>query len=189
MSAIMPPDRYTAERILDLMHTNWPESCTSASELMVRLHRVRDLLYEAFCQLLVPYGLSASEFDVLATLRSMPPPYELTPTELYDAVLLSSGGMTKVLRRLEARGFVSRRANPADGRSKRVRLTSEGKTLAEASMQASLQNDHALLGQGLSPDEMMHLTELLGKWLRVMEPGAQPSITGKNSTETTRRRS
>ena len=46
-------------------------------------------------------------------LRSVPSPYELTPTELYDAVLLSSGGMTKVLRRLETRGLVSRGENPA----------------------------------------------------------------------------
>ncbi len=96
MSSARLTERYTAERILDLMHDNWPESCTPVSELMVRLHRVRDLFYDAFCQFLVPYGLSSAEFSVLATLRSVPPPYELTPTELYDAVLLSSGGMTKV---------------------------------------------------------------------------------------------
>jgi DNA-binding MarR family transcriptional regulator len=170
MSSTTPTERYTAERILELMHANWPESCSPASELMVRLHRVRDLFYDAFCQVLTPYGLSAAEFDVLATLRSVPPPYELTPTELYDAVLLSSGGMTKVLKHLEERKLVTRVANPLDGRSKRVRLTLKGKTLAEESMQSSLANDRALLSRGLSQREISRLTDLVGKLLRTIEP-------------------
>lgn len=183
MPATTPPERYTAERILDLMHANWPESCTPASELMVRLHRLRALLYEAFCQVLIPYGLSATAFDVLATLRSVPPPYELSPTELYDAVLLSSGGMTKVLKHLEARRLITRVANPADRRSKRVRLTHDGKALAEAAMQGSLESDHALLSRGLLPDDLSHLTALLGKWLRAIEPAQTQSspVTSRRS--------
>ena len=52
-------------------------------------------------------------------------------------------------------------------------------------MQASLDNDHALLSQGLSPDEIAGLTNLLGKWLRTMEPvEAQASpATSKRSGE------
>lgn len=178
MPSTPPPERYTAERILELMHANWPESCTPASELMVRLHRMRDLFYDAFCQALVPYGLSAAEFDVLATLRAVPPPYELTPTELYDVVLLSSGGMTKVLKHLEARYLVTRVANPLDGRSTLVRLTPQGKALVEESMQGSLANDRALLSRGLSQREVSRLTNLIGKWLRAVE-----SVNAKDLTD------
>ena len=177
MSSEPSTERYTAERILALMHDNWPESCTPASELMVRLHRIRDLFYDSFCQVLVPYGLSSAEFDVIATLRSVPPPYELTPTELYDAVLLSSGGMTKVLKHLEERHLVTRVANPLDGRSTLVRLTHDGKALAEASMQSSLENDAGLLSKGLSQRELSRLTDLMGKLLRTMEP-----VNSKRST-------
>jgi DNA-binding MarR family transcriptional regulator len=166
----MPSERYTAERILALMHENWPESCTPASELMVRLHRLRALLYDTFCRTIVPYGLNVAEFDVLTTLRSVSPPYQLTPTELYDAVLLSSGGMTKVLKSLEARQLITRVANEFDGRSTLVRLSSQGKTLAEASMQAALQADSAFIASGLTPSELTRLTALIRKLLLAVEP-------------------
>jgi DNA-binding transcriptional ArsR family regulator len=52
-------------------------------------------------------------FDVLAALRRSGTPYELNPTELSRAMLLSSGGMTKRLDRLEAAGLVERRPSSA----------------------------------------------------------------------------
>ena len=56
------------------------------------------------------HGLNSGEFDVLATLRRGGDPYRLTPTELSEAlmILATSGGMTKRLAALEARGLIGR---------------------------------------------------------------------------------
>lgn len=53
------------------------------------------------------FDLLKSEVDVLASLYTNDK--QLTPTQLYDLTIFSSGGMTKVLKRLEARGFIKRK--------------------------------------------------------------------------------
>src|SRR5689334_9369222 len=52
------------------------------------------------------YGLQPGEFDVLATLRRSGAPFVLTPTDLYEATMMSSGGMTSRIDRLEKAGLV-----------------------------------------------------------------------------------
>ena len=61
-------------------------------------------------------GLDFGLFDVLATLRRVGPPYRLTPGELDDWCMVTSGGMTARLQRLEEAGLVARRQDANDGR-------------------------------------------------------------------------
>jgi DNA-binding MarR family transcriptional regulator len=68
---------------------------------------------------------------VLALLRRAGRPYELTPSRLTSNLRRSSGGITKMVTRLEARGLVRRTPDPDDGRGCRVRLTRAGAALQE----------------------------------------------------------
>src|ERR1700751_5058411 len=61
-------------------------------------------------------GLQGDSFDVLASLRRSGPPYQLTPTELYREMMLTSGAMTNRIDRLEEAGLVARRPDPDDRR-------------------------------------------------------------------------
>src|SRR6266403_1819383 len=72
-------------------------------------------------------GLQSGEFDVLATLRRSGEPYMLSPTQLYEAAMISSGGMTNRLDRLERAGLVERRPDPNDRRGRQIALTAAGK--------------------------------------------------------------
>src|ERR1700761_8721899 len=65
---------------------------SEAAERVMRDH-INPLFAEA--------GLQSGEFDVLATLRRSGAPYMLSPTRLYEAAMISSGGMTDRLDRLE----------------------------------------------------------------------------------------
>src|ERR1700709_1769553 len=65
-------------------------------------------------------GLQPGEFDVLATLRRSGPPYMLSPHTLYEAAMISSGGMTNRVDRLERAGLVERRPDPNDRRGKLI---------------------------------------------------------------------
>ena len=58
----------------------------------------------------------------------------LSPTDLYDAIVFSSGGMTKVLKKLEERNLIKREASSNDKRSMLISLTQEGKDLIENCM-------------------------------------------------------
>ena len=82
-------------------------------------------------EVLEPFDLSPSDYSVLATLRRVGKPYALKPSQLYSELQRSSGGMTKILKRLEARGLVNRGPDPHDGRSAIIALTSEGRALQE----------------------------------------------------------
>jgi len=75
--------------------------------------------------------LTLGESEVLLALRMSGQPFSLTPSQLIDQVVCSSGGMTKMLDSLESREFVRRAPSPTDRRSVLVELTNTGKKLAD----------------------------------------------------------
>jgi DNA-binding MarR family transcriptional regulator len=79
-------------------------------------------------------------------------------------VVLSSGGMTSRLDKLEAAGLVARGADPADRRGVLVRLTPKGRRVIDAATEARFA-DAAEARVGLSDAEWQRLDGLLRKWL------------------------
>jgi DNA-binding MarR family transcriptional regulator len=90
---------------------------------------------------LEPVGLTFTEYSVLRVLGSGP----MSPSRLADAVVRTTGGMTKLLDRLSRRNLVERVPDPADGRGVLVRLTPDGHELsAKASASYSVGRDRIL---------------------------------------------
>jgi DNA-binding MarR family transcriptional regulator len=161
--------RHTAEESLARMRKNWPKAVSPIAEVLLRVYRLNDLARAHAQKQVSRHGLSLTDFAVLATLRGLPPPCELTPTELYSAVLISSGGLTKVLYGLEQRGLISRVADETDGRSRRVRLTPAGRALAERTLATLQASGEELFGTGFSAVDMARLASLLRKALLAVE--------------------
>ncbi|KVD05495.1 MarR family winged helix-turn-helix transcriptional regulator [Burkholderia ubonensis] len=142
-----------------------PDLDASSMLVMGRLQEAalaigRDRLNPLFAR----YGMQPGEFDVLATLRRSGAPFALTPTALYDALMMSSGGMTARIDRLQKAGWVERRPNPADGRGTLVALTEAGRALIDEAVVAHVENQRAIL-DALSASEQAQLARLLGKLL------------------------
>jgi DNA-binding MarR family transcriptional regulator len=108
-----------------------------ALELSKRLSRIGGLFEQAIRTELGELGLTYAEFDVLAALHRAGEPHRLKPSELSRSLFLTSGGISNVLQRLAAAGYVERGANPGDGRSRWVRLTEEGREVAAKALDAS----------------------------------------------------
>jgi len=72
--------------------------------------------------------LSVRAYEVLVRL-SRSPSGCLRMSELAAGVLLSPSGVTRLLDQLVARGFVSRRRDPADARGYLAELTKEGRAV------------------------------------------------------------
>src|SRR6201996_9264433 len=126
---------------------------SDASERVLRDH-MNPLFAEA--------GLQPGEFDVLATLRRSGAPFMLSPTQLYQAMMISSGGMTDRLDRLERAGLVVRRPDPKDRRGKLIVLTAPGKTLVDETLTRHVANEERLL-LTLTEAEQETLSALLKK--------------------------
>jgi DNA-binding MarR family transcriptional regulator len=102
-------------------------------------------------------GLQRGEFDVLATLRRSGEPYMLSPTRLYEAAMISSGGMTNRLDRLD-----ERRPDPNDRRGKLIALTDAGRRVVDATIGRHVANEQRLLSV-LTRAEQEMLNALLKK--------------------------
>lgn len=135
-----------------------------------RLHRIANALTEQLCVVYQRYGLSEGEFDVLATLRRTGPPFERAPGELAQFTMVTTGGMTKRIDRLERDGLVTRRRSTSDGRGRVVALTHAGRNLIDRAFTDHMANEHRLLAE-LTADQTGQLEALLTAWLAHLETG------------------
>ena len=116
---------------------------------------------------LAAHRLTLGQFDILATLRRHGPKGGLTPTQLLRSVVLSSGGMTSRLDKLEASGLVLRKPDPSDRRGVVVALTAKGKKVIDAATATRFAEADGSLPP-LSAAEQKVLTDQLRVWLRQM---------------------
>src|ERR1700743_2860847 len=98
---------------------------------LLRLERVNQLHEMRVQGISEAIGLQTGELHVLLALRRSGKPYELRPTDLFRALLVTSGAVTKRVARLQEGGFILRVSANDDGRSELVRLTAKGLVTAD----------------------------------------------------------
>jgi DNA-binding MarR family transcriptional regulator len=158
----MPRHEDHAQHVVDQWASVRPELDVSPVLVIGRLHRVALALTTELVKVYNAHGLGEGDFDVLATLRRTGEPYELTPTELMDQTMVTSGAVTKRLDRLEGAGLVERRVSDGDRRSRIVVLTEKGRELIDRAAPEHFANEARLL-EPLSAGERATLARLLGK--------------------------
>lgn len=129
--------RDVVDEIAEAWQTELPGVTGIGFELSKRAARLSALLTAPVEAELARLGLTKAEYDVLAVLRSTGSPYRLRPSVLAQSLVLTSGGISNVLRRLEAAGLIERDPDPSDARSSWVRLAPRGVQLAETAVRAA----------------------------------------------------
>lgn len=115
------------EEAADLAEEDGKQLVLTFSQRVLQLQRLLDA---SVVNALAGSGLTRADLDVLGALHDAGSPYELRPKELSARLLITTGGMSNVIRRLESQRFVSRVPDADDGRGRRVRLTAAGLTIA-----------------------------------------------------------
>ena len=136
-----------------------------------RLHRLALALTEELVAVYRAHGLSEGDFDVLAALRRTGEPFEARPSDLAASTMVTSGGMSKRLDRLEGAGLISRRVGSGDGRGRVVALTAQGKALIDAAFADHVANEQRLLAM-VPAAERRALEATLAGWLAHFEGSA-----------------
>jgi DNA-binding MarR family transcriptional regulator len=154
---------------IDEMNAAWkrelPELDPSGLAVVGRIIVIAQHLERSVGVALEPFGLSLGQFDILATLRRQGPDGKLTPTQLMKSVMLSSGGMTNRIDRLEQSGLLKREEDPSDRRGVVVGLTPKGRLLIDAAAAARFDEANKSLQQ-LDKKERLQLAKLLRNWLK-----------------------
>jgi len=170
------PDQQSTRDLLARFAEHWPEVVSPESDIVLSLFRLNAIARAGAEMVLKQHSLSPAAFEVLVTLRSMPKNQALTPTELYRANLLSSGGLTKVLHTLEDRKLISIISNKSDGRSKKIKLSAAGRKLVEDAALEVAARDRALFDGKMGRAKLHQLRDMLLDVLTGVERDRQEAL-------------
>lgn len=139
-----------------------PDMDVSGMQVLGRLHRAYLKYQSALNVLFDRHGINTAAFDVLAALRRSGSPYRMTAGQLAESSMVTTGGITMRLDRLEQAGLATRERDPADRRVVYAQLTDKGLVVVEETARAHFANEAKMLA-GLSDPERRQLSVLLRK--------------------------
>lgn len=150
-----------------------------ANEAWEALFRAQVVLMRTFAADDIWTEVSQTEYDVLYTLAKSPD--GLTSAEVNRDILMTQGGVSKLVTRLVERGLVERCSDPTDRRSARLVLTEAGRNL-----QRHVGRRHALavaraMDAALSPEQMEQVRGL-GRQIVTMTEARQDLCGGTHPT-------
>jgi DNA-binding MarR family transcriptional regulator len=128
----------------------YPELDSSAFGVTGRVLRLAQAIDRLRAEHLSQFGLAPGDFDVLATIRRIEDDTGVNPGRLLQSVLITSGGLTKRLDRLQTAGWVVRHPDPDDRRATRVQLTPEGRELIDRALPSLLTSEQQHIERTLS---------------------------------------
>lgn len=148
------------DRIVAQWARERPDLDTTAMAVFGRIYRLSRMAGDHVERAYADYGIGRAEFDVLATLRRSGEPFQLSPGALAESMMLSSGGTTARLDRLEKAGLAERVPSATDRRSVLVRLTDRGREIIDDAVAAGLEEQRRLLSH-MPPAKVRQLADLL----------------------------
>ena len=166
-----PPEQRPRDPV-DAIIEQWagvrPDLDTAGMEVFGRVFRLARAMGDRMEKAYARYGISRGEFDVLATLRRSGEPYTLSPRQLSGALMLTTGGMTGRLDKLERAGLLRRSPDPHDRRGLQVTLTEEGLRLIDEAVGTGL-TEQAQALSALDGERAAQLSDLLRELLLATE--------------------
>ncbi len=158
--AINGDPRDEVDRLIAAWRRERPDADLSPLAILSRITRISRHLdlarRDAFAD------LETWGFDVLAALRRAGAPHTLSPSQLMQETMVTSGTMTNRLDRLEELKLINRQPDPNDGRGSLVTLTALGMKKVDAALDHLLENERTFLTD-LSKAEHQQLADLLSK--------------------------
>jgi DNA-binding MarR family transcriptional regulator len=167
-------ERPESEDGIDRVERDWirerPDINVSSIGIVSRIWRVGRHLEQHRKAHLDAFGSDRGSIDVLAMLRRSGPPYRRTAGDLTRSALITSGGVSQRLDKLERAGLITRHVDVGDRRRVEVQLTAEGVELVDSILADLMDNEARVLATALTDAEQEQLRLLLRKLLLSLEP-------------------
>ncbi|MDB5617183.1 MarR family transcriptional regulator [Tardiphaga sp.] len=134
-----------------------------ANRVFFRLYQASNLMHKQGTRYVDLFGATTQQWAVLGALaRPLIREGGMTVKDLIEFLDVSRQSLTAVLDRLERRGWVERAKDKDDGRSRRIRLSPEGKTIW-ARMQEPIGAFYSAALDTFSHDDQVALYRLLDR--------------------------
>ena len=156
------------DKIIQQWHRERPDLNVESMEIIGRIKQLSQHLSREMEKTFSIYGLNGPSFDVLATLRRSGEPYALSPSDLMNSTMVTSGTMTNRINQLVKVGLVERRLNPQDARSFVISLTKEGHALIDRVLNEHVKTQTQLTSL-LTEEDKKTFNSILRKFLASME--------------------
>lgn len=125
----------------------------SITSVWFRMARIVQRVYQNMAHVFRAHGITAPQFDVLATLTRHG---DLSQQALAEQMLVTKGNVSFVVTRMELAGLIDRTPDPTDSRANMLTLTPKGRALY-----ARIMPDHdAVLRTHFGPLSVAQLEEL-----------------------------
>lgn len=140
------------DEVVAEVRREFPDLAVTGLPVTGRIMRLARHLEHRREERLAEFGLTVGDFDMLATMRRKHADDQpMNVRDLQRSLMLSSGGTTKRLDRLERAGLLARGADPGDRRGVLVALTPAGLELIDEALPAITDDESKLLTEAL-PD-------------------------------------
>lgn len=135
-----------------------------ANRLFFRLYQCSNLLHKNGTRHVADFGTTTQQWAVMGALARpiVKSSGGIAVKDLLEFLMLSRQNLSLVLERLEARSWIERIKSEKDGRTRLIRLTSDGCETWEA-MLGKIENFYTGSLAGLSDDDQVQLCRLLDR--------------------------
>lgn len=168
MPPALEPDRI--DRLVGQWGGERPDLDLRTMAEVARLMAVGQLIERRIDAMATQFGVDRGQGDVLFALRRAGAPYRLSPSQLTDALLVTSGTMTNRLDRLEARGLIRRLPNPDDRRGVVIELTAEALEVVDRAVTVHVEREREMLAP-LGDAERRQLDRILRRLFAHLSAG------------------
>ena len=147
------PPRDAIDQVVNDLRRWRPDLDVAGLPITGRVLRLAQYITIGREQRLAEFGLTVADFDVLATLRRRAGADPVNVRDLQHAMMLSSGGVTKRLDRLESTQLIERHPDPSDRRGVLIRLSPTGLDLIDRAVVAITDFENGAVGDVIGSDE------------------------------------
>jgi DNA-binding MarR family transcriptional regulator len=154
---------------MDRWRREFPDIDCSGKAVVGRLLHLNEVMLKEVNRVLGKHRLKYPAYAVMATLRVEGEPYRMMPKRLLETLILTSGGLSNILRRLEKARYIRRLADKNDGRGVVVELTEQGRRVVEPAMRDHSETERRLVAM-LSREDQQAAARALGLMMAAHHP-------------------
>lgn len=165
-----------ARKLSGMRHEAPPSdlSVDLSNRLFFRLYQCANMMHKTGTRALEAHRVTTQQWAIIGALSRPGNEEGMTINGLAGFLLVSRQNLAGILSRLEAQGCVERVVDAQDSRSRRVRLTPEGRRLWFEDVRPAIGAYYEAALRGFSTEDKVHALHYLSKLLenfRRLEPG------------------